>query len=63
VGVSLGLVNKPIVLYSLVIGAGAFIATYLGLYLARRVSKRMGGVAELAAGLVLILLGVKMLTI
>lgn len=63
VGVSLGLVNKPIALYSLVIGAGAFIATYLGLYLARRVSTRMGGVAELAAGVVLILLGVKMLTI
>jgi putative Mn2+ efflux pump MntP len=63
VGVSLGLVNKPIVLYSLVIGAGAFIATYLGLYLARRVSTRMGGLAELAAGMVLILLGMKMLTI
>lgn len=63
VGVSLGLLNKPILLYSLAIGLGAFAATYLGLFLARRISTRMGGRVELLAGVVLVLLGVKMLSI
>lgn len=63
VGVSLGLVEKPIVTYSFLIGAGAFGATYLGLYLARKISVRLGGKIEFAGGVVLILLGVKMLSI
>lgn len=63
VGVSLGLLSKPIGLYALAIGSGAFAATYLGLFLARRVSIHLGGRVELLAGLVLILLGVKMLSI
>lgn len=63
VGVSLGLLNKPILVYSIAIGLGAFLATFLGLFLARRISTRMGGRAELAAGVVLVLLGVKMLSI
>ncbi len=63
VGVSLGLVDKPIGLYSTAIGVGAFLSTYLGLFLARKVSMRMGGFAEMLAGLVLVLLGVRMLAI
>lgn len=63
VGVSLGLVEKPIVLYSLLIGVGAFIATYLGLFLARRISGKLGGKIEFAGGVVLVLLGIKMLSI
>ena len=63
VGVSLGLVDKPIAFYSLLIGIGAFIATYLGLFLAKKISGKLGGKIEFAGGVVLILLGIKMLSI
>jgi len=63
VGVTLGLVDKPIGLYSLVIGAGAFLATYLGLFLAKRISGHFGEKVEFIGGIVLILLGIKMLSI
>jgi putative Mn2+ efflux pump MntP len=63
VGVSLGLVNKPILLYSFAIGIGAFASTYLGLFLAKRISHKFGGRVELFGGVVLILIGIKMLSI
>jgi hypothetical protein len=63
VGVSLGLVNKPILIYSLAIGIGAFMSTYLGLFLAKRISHRFGGQVEFIGGIVLILIGIKMLSI
>jgi putative Mn2+ efflux pump MntP len=59
VGVSLGLINKPIVLYSLSIGIGAFLSTYLGLFLAKKISDKLGSKVEFIGGIVLILLGVK----
>lgn len=63
VGVSLGLIDKPIVPYSLSIGFGAFISTYLGLFLAKNISTRLGDKIEFLSGIVLILLGIKMLSI
>ncbi len=63
VGVSLGILNKPIGLYSTAIGAGAFVSTYLGLFLARRLSGALGSKVEMLAGAVLIALGIKMLSI
>ena len=63
VGVSLGIVNKPIGIYSAAIGLGAFVSTYLGLFLARRISGKLGGKVEMFAGGVLIALGIKMLSI
>lgn len=63
VGVSLGIVNKPIVTYSLAIGLGAFISTYIGLFLAKRISGKFGSQVELFGGAVLIVLGIKMLSI
>lgn len=63
VGVSLGLLNKPIGLYSTAIGVGAFVSTYLGLFLARRLSAALGSKVEMLAGAVLITLGIKMLSI
>jgi putative Mn2+ efflux pump MntP len=62
VGVSLGLINKPIMLYSLFIGLGAFISTYLGIFLAKRISRKLGEQFEFLGGIVLILLGIKMLS-
>jgi putative Mn2+ efflux pump MntP len=63
VGVSLGLINKPIVIYSVFIGIGAFLSTYLGLFLAKKISSRFGGEVEFIGGIVLIVLGIKMLSI
>lgn len=63
VGISLGLVNKSIVLYSLFIGIGAFLSTYLGLFLAKKISDKLGSKVEFIGGVVLIILGIKMLSI
>jgi putative Mn2+ efflux pump MntP len=63
VGVSLGLIDKPIIIYSSFIGLGAFIFTYLGLFLAKRISGKFGEQVEFLGGIVLILLGIKMLSI
>jgi putative Mn2+ efflux pump MntP len=63
VGVSLGLALKPIAPYAFAIAGGAFVATYLGLYLARRMPESFGTRLEIMGGLVLIALGVKMLGI
>jgi len=63
VGVSLGLALKPIAPYAFAIAAGAFLATYLGLYLARRMPQSFGSRLEIVGGVVLIALGVKMLAI
>jgi putative Mn2+ efflux pump MntP len=63
VGISLGLVGKPIVLYSVVVGLGAFVSTWVGIYLARRVASRFAERMEFVGGAVLIALGIKMLSI
>jgi putative Mn2+ efflux pump MntP len=63
VGISLGLVSKPIFLYSVAIGVGAFGATYLGLFLAKKLSSQFGERIEFMGGIVLILLGIQMLSI
>ncbi|UZQ54472.1 manganese efflux pump MntP family protein [Trichothermofontia sichuanensis B231] len=63
VGVTLGLIGKPVALYSLVIGIGAFLSTYLGLFLAKRISGHLGEKVEFLGGVILILLGIKMLSI
>jgi manganese efflux pump family protein len=63
VGISLGLLNKPIMIYSLAIGLAAFLSTYLGLYLAKQISTQFGEKIEFMGGVILILIGVKMLSI
>lgn len=63
VGVTLGLAGATLLHYSLAIAAGAFLATYLGLALARRMPQSFGSRLEVLGGGVLIALGVKMLSI
>ena len=63
VGVTLGLAQKPIAPYAIAIAVGAFVATYLGLYLARKIPQAFGSRLEIVGGLVLIALGFKMLSI
>ncbi|MBV5259554.1 hypothetical protein FLX56_14120 [Synechococcus moorigangaii CMS01] len=63
VGVSLGLINKPLLPYSLSIGITAFLATYVGLFFAKLISGHLGEKVEFFGGGVLIALGIKMLSI
>jgi len=61
VGVGLGAVHKPIFIYAPVIGLFAILATYLGLFLAKKLKSQWGESVELFGGVVLLLLGVKFL--
>jgi putative Mn2+ efflux pump MntP len=63
VGISLDFINKSIALYSVAVGIGAFLATYLGLFLAQKISVKFGEKIEFIGGTVLIVLGIKMLSI
>ncbi len=63
VGVSLGLLEKPAIPYSLGIGAAAFLATYVGLFLAKKISGHLGEKVEFFGGGILIALGIKMLSL
>jgi manganese efflux pump family protein len=63
VGISLGLVDKPVTLYALAIGIGAFCATYAGLFLAKKFSAQFGEKIEFLGGIILILIGIQMLKI
>lgn len=63
VGVTLGLAGANLLHYSLTIATGAFLATYLGLALAKRMPQSFGSRLEILGGGVLIALGFKMLSI
>ncbi len=65
VGVSLGAVHKPILIYAPVIGLFAIMATYLGLFLAKKLKaqfkSRWGEWIEIFGGIILLALGIKFL--
>ncbi|NUN67022.1 hypothetical protein HCU40_20760 (plasmid) [Pseudanabaena biceps] len=63
VGVSLGISGKPIITYTLAIAIGAFVSTYIGLFLAKRMPSKFGPLLEMFGGGVLITIGFKMLSI
>lgn len=63
VGISLGLMGKPLIPYSLGIGIAAFFATYVGLFCAKLISNHLGEKVEFFGGGVLIALGLKMLSV
>ncbi len=63
VGVTLGLASKPIATYAIAIAMAAFVSTYLGLGLAKRMPAAFGSRLEIVGGAVLIALGFKMLSI
>ena len=63
VGVTLGLASKPIASYASAIALAAFVSTYLGLWLAKRMPAAFGSRLEIVGGAVLIALGFKMLSI
>ena len=63
VGVSLGIAGKPIMVYALAIALSAFVSTYLGLFLAKRMPSKFGPLLEMFGGTVLIAIGFKMLSV
>lgn len=60
-GVTLGAVGAPVVFSSLVIGAVAFIFSFFGVFLGKRCGSALDSKAETAGGVILILIGVKIL--
>jgi len=63
VGISIGLTKKPILLYIISIGAWAFAATIVGLYLGKKLSKKFGPLMNLLSSVVLFVLAIQMLSI
>ncbi|QCS50503.1 hypothetical protein FEK30_14315 [Picosynechococcus sp. PCC 11901] len=63
VGISLGLMGKPLIPYSLGIGISAFFATYVGLFCAQLISSQLKEKVEFFGGGILIAMGLKMLSI
>ncbi len=63
VGVTLGIANKPIVPFLVSIGLWAFTTTLIGLYLARKLSDKMGPIFTLIGAAVLGYMSIQMLSI
>lgn len=63
VGIGLGISEKPLVPYIISIGFWAFTTTLVGLYLAKRFSKKFGPIMSLVGAVVLLVLAFEMLKI
>ena len=60
-GVTLAAINAPIIFSSLIIGITAFLFSFVGTIIGKRFGDFLGNKAEIAGGIVLILIGVKTL--
>ncbi len=63
VGISLGIINQPILPYIISIALFAFIATLAGLYLAKSFFKNFGCYFSIAGAIILVIMAFKMLSI
>lgn len=63
VGVGLGVAKKPIFPYIVSIGLWAFLSTVVGLYLAKRISRKIGPVINLLGAIILGFVAFQMLKI
>lgn len=61
VGVSLGIANKPLPLYLMAIGGGAFISTLIGMRIASKIPKRLSVIFSLLGAVILLILAAGML--
>lgn len=61
VGVTLGLIENPILLTAVIIGVVTFVLSYIGVYVGRRFGHFFENRIEAAGGLVLIAIGLKIL--
>jgi putative Mn2+ efflux pump MntP len=63
IGVSFGVLNTAIVIPSLIIGMVTFIMSFCGVMLGERLEKILGSKIEIAGGLLLILIGIRILVV
>lgn len=61
VGLSLGVIGLPVMKTAAIIGAGSFLMTLVGARLGFLVSKALGKKAELVGGVILIIIGIKII--
>ena len=62
VGLSLAFLNMPILFAAVIIGVVSFLFSLTGFFLGKKAGERFGGYAEIAGGLILIGIGVKILS-
>lgn len=60
-GISLAAVNAPVIFSSAVIGIVAFIFSFCGMFIGRKSGDILGSKAEIAGGIILIIIGTKTL--
>ncbi|MBE6507860.1 MAG: manganese efflux pump [Methanobrevibacter sp.] len=61
VGITIALLNEPILISSLIIGIVAFLFSIAGIYIGRRIGHYVGGKFQILGGVILILIGIKIL--
>lgn len=61
VGVTFATINAPVIFASLIIGVVTYIISFLGVYIGSKFGNLLGNKAEIAGGLVLIAIGIKIL--
>ena len=61
VGISFALLNTPIIETSIIIGVIAFILSFIGVYIGKRLGHLFGKEIEVIGGVILILIGISIL--
>lgn len=61
VGITIALLNEPILISSAIIGIVAFLFSIAGIYIGRRIGHYVGGKFQILGGVILILIGIKIL--
>ena len=61
VGITIALLNDPILISSVIIGIVAFLFSIVGIYIGRRIGHYVGGKFQILGGVILILIGIKIL--
>jgi manganese efflux pump family protein len=63
VGISLALLNTPVIEPAIIIGIVAFILSFIGVYVGKRIGYLFGKEIEIIGGVILILIGISILII
>ncbi|MGB8232615.1 MAG: manganese efflux pump, partial [Methanobacterium sp.] len=61
VGISLALLNTPVIEPAIIIGIVAFILSFIGVYIGKRIGYLFGKQIEIIGGVILILIGISIL--
>ena len=61
VGITIALINDPILISSAIIGIVAFIFSIIGIFIGKKIGNYVGDKFQIVGGVILILIGVKIL--